>query len=223
MDEENVKVEQPEVTSQENASISPENEINWQKFREQRSEERKVRAELEAKAKRDAEEKQALKEALEALVNNKTNYSEEPAEVSSDEEWDRRFQQWEQKQERKKAEEEQRNAPALIRQEYHDFDKICSDENIDYLQYKFPEVYVAFKAMPDSRDKWRNIYGAIKRLIPNPDSSKDQRKAEKNFNKPQSMNVGGVTSTGDSAPMMLTESRKADNYKRMVARMKGTA
>ena len=55
----------------------------------------------------------------------------------------------------------------------------------------------------------------------NPNSSKDQKKAENNFNKPQSMAVSGVSQTGDSAPMMLDDKKRSDNWSRMQRVMKG--
>ena len=79
-----------------------------------------------------------------------------------------------------------------------------------------------YKHLPDSYDKWAAIYKAVKRFVPNPDSGKDQRKAEKNFGKPQSMAVAGNTQTTDSAPMMLDDKRRQDNWNRMQKVMKGS-
>jgi len=61
----------------------------------------------------------------------------------------------------------------------------------------------------------------VERFVPNTNSGKDAKKAEQNFNKPQSMAVPGATQTGDTAPMMLDEKRKVDNYARMMKVMKG--
>ena len=104
---------------------------------------------------------------------------------------------------------------------FSDFNQVCSQENLDYLQYHYPEVAAGFKHAPDTFETWANIYKAMKRFVPNPDSKKDQARIEKNLAKPQSMSVPGSTQTGDHAPMDLSEKRRQDNWQRMQRVMKG--
>lgn len=224
------KVEEKVEITQENNSISPENEINWKKHREQRAAERKAREEAEVRARKSAEEAAALKAAMEALVNKKNNYINDISDDTDREETeDERIQkkidnalaQERKKQEHLQREREIQETPYRLKQMYNDFDEVCSQENIDRFEFDHPEIAAAFEAMPDGINKWSNVYKAIKKFIPNPKSNIDQKKAEKNFVKPQSMSVGGSTQTGDQAPQMLDSKKRADNWNRMQRVMKG--
>ena len=106
--------------------------------------------------------------------------------------------------------------------EYKDFNQVCSTENLDYLDYHYPEVARAFKHAPDGFDKWSDIYKAVKRFVPNIDSRKDARKAENNFNKPQSGSSQNITQNQPgSGAHILTEDRKKANWERMQRSLKG--
>jgi hypothetical protein len=228
-DNQDTKVEEVVENKQENSSISPENEINWKKFREERAADRKSTQEAQALAKRKEEEANALKAAMDALVNRKAPVSDYYYEDRQEETDDERIQKKIDAalaQERKKNEDLQRDRdhkelPNRIRQMYGDWDQIVSQDNEDRLQFDNPELYKAFQHMPDSVDKYAGIYKAIKKLIPNPNSRADEKKVESNFNKPQSMSVGGVTQTGDSAPQILDSKKRTDNWSRMQKVMKG--
>ena len=97
----------------------------------------------------------------------------------------------EKKNEEARKEREQQEFPQRLVSTFTDFDKVCSTENLDYLEYHYPEVAAPYKHLPEGFDKWAQIYKAVKRFVPNPESGKDQKKAEKNFNKPQSMSADG--------------------------------
>lgn len=224
------KVADVEVNVQEqssNANISPENEINWKKFREDRAKERAAMQEAQAKAAAKEEEARALKAALEAVVNkpSQQNYAQEVDETE-EQRLDRLIEdKWQKKQAKERddrAKQEAQELPQKMGRTFKDFDSVCSQENIDYLEYHHPEIHRALKKLPDSFDNWSDIYHTMKKLIPNADSKADAKKAEKNFNKPQSMSVAGSTQTSDHAPQMLTDAKRAANWKRMQANIRRT-
>lgn len=202
-----------------------EKEINWKRFREARELDRKKREEAEREAAKKAQENDALRAALDSVINKAPSRNSEEQEETEDQKLERMIEQRLSDRDRKSAQEraakEQAELPQRLASNYNDFGQVCSEENLDYLEYHYPEITSAFKNQPDSYDKWSNIYKTIKRFVPNPDSRKDQSKADKNFKKPQSMSVPGVTSTTDSAPMMLDEKRRQDNWSRMQRVMKG--
>lgn len=234
--QENSVVENKEVIQQENNNPelqvdkqeSPE-QINWKKFREAREIERKQLEEERKWAKKKEEEAAALKAAMDALLNKSSNSSHtnnnEYEEETEDQRIEKKVKFALEAKERQLEEErkriEQAEFPKKLASTYTDFNQVCSADNLDYLEYHYPEVASAFKYMPDGFDKWASVYKAVKRFVPNTDSKKEQAKAEKNFNKPQSMAVAGVTQTGDTAPMMLDDKRRADNWARMQRTIKG--
>lgn len=215
------KTEQPKTDNQE----TPE-QINWKKFREAREQDRKAKEIAEREAAKKAEEVAALKAAMEALLSKPAPQQQQEAIEESDEDKiqrriDEAINRREKEREEKRMMEEQRNLPITLSKTFNDFDSVCSTENLDYLEYHYPEVAAPYKHLPDSFDKWAAIYKAVKRFVPNPNSQKDQKKAEKNFNKPQSMAVGGNTVSTDSAPIMLDDKRRQDNWARMQRVMRG--
>ncbi len=209
----------------ENQAIETPEQINWKKFREERSRERKEKEEIERDRARKSEEIAALKAAVEALANKPSSPMQEPVEETEEQRIAKYVEQAltdrEKKYEEQRKAQEQREMPQKLASTFKDFDQICSAENLDYLEYHYPEVAAPFKHLPDSFDKWANVYQAVKRFVPNPNSSKDQKKAEKNFNKPQSMSVPGTTLTTDTPPIIMDDKRKADNWIRMQKIMRG--
>ena len=201
-------------------------QINWKRFREGREQDRKAKELAEREAAKKAEEVSALKAAMESLLNKPQSHQmqTEPDDLSEDQRIDKRVEEAIAKRDRQYAEEKQRREqqefPQRLVANFADFDQVCNTENLDYLEFHYPEVAAPYKHLADGYDKWAAIYKAVKRFVPNPNSKKDQRSAEKNFNKPQSMAVGGTTQTTDSAPMMLDEKRRNDNWRRMQQTMR---
>ena len=198
-------------------------QINWKKFREVREKERKAKEEAERRAKEKEEETQALKAALEAVLNKPQ--ANQTQELSDEDEIEKKIQEAikknDEQKDRQRRERERSEEPVKIRQTFPDFDKICSTDNVDYLEYHHPETFAALKSMPDSFEKWTKVYNAIKRYIPNTEAAKDAKRAEANLKKPQSMS-SGLAQTGDQSPIMaLTEERKRDNWVRMQRKIKG--
>lgn len=219
-------------TTQE-AQAAPQSEetpqsIDWRKWKEARKVERQQKEAAEKTAVEEKARGDALKAALEALVNKPQASDQGQTEDTEDSRIQKKIDAA-LANERKRVEDERRQReqaefPQKLAQAYPDFDNVCSSDNLDYLEYHYPEVASGFKHAPDSFDKWSNIYKAVKRFIPNNVTDKQQqKKAEKNGSKPQSMAIAGVAQTGDTAPMMLNEQRKADNWQRMQKRMKGIA
>ncbi len=214
------------------AAVETAEQINWKKFREERAEERKQKEILEKKAREKEAEATALKAAMDAILNkqpvshsNRQQESEYEEEETEDQRIEKKVNALLSAKERQYEDErkrrEQAEFPNKLVSTYSDFNQVCTAENLDYLEYHYPEVAAAFKHAPDGYDKWASVYKAVKRFVPNSDNAKDKSKAEKNFSKPQSMSVAGVTQTGDAPPMMLDDKRRQDNWSRMQKVMKG--
>lgn len=211
-------------------------QINWKKFREAREVERKQREAAEKRAAEKEAEAAALKAAMEALVakgnnnyqqptNNYQTNSNDSVEISDEERIQQRidaaFAAREEKEMKQRAQREQSELPQRLTANFADFNQVCNSDNLDYLEYHYPEVAAAFKHAPEGYDKWSNIYKAVKRFVPNTNSTKDSNKADKNFAKPQAMSIAGKTQVGDTAPQKMDDKRRQDNWSRMQRVMKG--
>jgi hypothetical protein len=227
---------QAQELPQHNNKIVPEvaketdQDRNWRLFREGRDADRK-RAEAEAKrADEKAAEALALKDAMEAILNKQQpqqrNQDDNDGEETEEQRIDRRVEvairQRESSMQKEREERERNSLPQRLNEMYPDFDRVCSQENIDHLEFHYPEIASAFKHAPESLEKWSNIYKTVKRFNPNPDSKKDSMKAEKNLSKPQSMSSGGSSQEGKvGSSFHLDEQRKKDNWSRMQRTLKG--
>lgn len=238
MTEENTVVDNKEVTQGQNQEVptitesekpaETQEQINWKRFREQREIERKQKDAAEKLAAQKTAEAEAIKAAMEAILNKPSPASPQYQE-QEDESEDMRIQKKVeaalavryQKEEEQRRQKEHAEYPQKLVQTFSDFNDVCSADNLDYLEYHYPEVAAPFAHLPDGYAKWAAVYKAVKRFVPNTANKKDSKLAEKNFTKPQSMSVGGVTQTGDSAPQQLDEKRRADNWARMQRVMKG--
>jgi hypothetical protein len=219
-----VQTSQPEHTTPQ--SEETPQQIDWKRFKEARKIERQQKEEAEKRAEQKQQKAEALKAALEALVNKPgtsvTGETEETEDDRIQKKIDQALQAERQRVEKERKQREQAEFPQRLAQTYGDFDKVCSAENLDYLEYHHPEIARAFQKAPDGFDKWSDVYKAIKRYVPNNTTSgKEQKKIEKNMQRPQSMSSAGVTQTGDQAPQYLDDKKKADNWKRMQQRMRG--
>ena len=216
------QVKAPEPVAQEQS----QEDINWKHFREQREADRKAREEAEKKMASKEAEAAALKAAMDALLSKPVPQASQSYEdLSEDEKIEKKVDHILAQRYARDAEErkqrEQQELPKKLATEYKDFNTVCSTENLDYLEYHYPEVARAFKNAPDNYDKWADVYKAVKRFVPNTDSKALERKAEKNMSKPQAMAVPGVTQVGDTAPIMLDEKRRMANWERMQKTLRG--
>lgn len=223
--QEEKRAEPPKAQASEEET--PE-QINWKKYREERKKERQAKEEAERIARQREQEAEALKKALEAALDKKPSRSD----YDSDDDYEddakkfesiveKKFAEYERKRQQQFEEEERKNFPQKLQQTYSDFGKVCNEENLDYLEYHYPEVAEPFKHMPDSYEKWSGIYKAVKRFVKNPDAERERKKAEQNMQRPKSMSTQASTQSGDSIPMILDDARKHANWERMQRRMKG--
>jgi len=203
----------------------PEKE-NWKKYREKREQERKEKLAAEERAAQKEKEVEALKAAMEALVNKPQPQEASSPYYESDEERVQKMVAAALEKERQRLSQEEksreiRELPQRLEKDFRDFNNVCSSENLDYLEYHYPEVARAFGEMRDGYNKWASVYGAVKKLVPNLNPRNDLKKADENLNRPQSMSTAGRTATGDTAPQYLDDRRKAENWKRMQQAIKG--
>lgn len=220
--------EQNNQISVESTVQEPIEDKNWAAIREQRKADRKAKEEAERRALEKAEEAAALRAALEAIANKpsptfNTSYQEEETEEQRlDRIVEARLKQKEEQYKKENYERELREYPSRLRQNYPDFEKVVSAENIDYIEYKNPEITAPYEYMPDGYKKWEMIYKAIKKHIPNLDARKEEARVEKNLSKP-----GSISSTGTIQPpssgssIMLTQAQKDANWARMQKDRKG--
>jgi hypothetical protein len=227
------------VSSSQDTTAAPavqveesEQDRNWKKFREQREIERK---QLEAEKKRAAEKEKeaaALKAAMDSLLNKpdsrsgsqreEVDYFEDDEEKRIEKLVEKKLAEKERIIEQQRQQREQQELPQRLKREYPDFDQVCTSDNLDYLEYHYPEVATAFGHMPDGIEKWTGIYKAAKRFVPNIDAKRAQARAQDNLLKPQS--ASGASAAQAATPNMaraLTDSQKAENYRKMQAMIKG--
>lgn len=204
-------------------------DINWKRFKDARQKEREA-ALKESEARIRAEkEAAALKEALAAAVSKPVLQQNDGYDVEESEEQkierkvNAAIAKKEAEYERQREEKEAREMPQKIKRAFSDFDQVCSTENLDYLEYHHPELAKSLAQRPESFDKWADIYNAVKRYIPNPDATKDMKKAEKNLQKPQSLSNSGLAPSGNAgtSSAILTEKKRAENWDRMQRTLKG--
>lgn len=218
----------PVQTTQENSEPeikTEQNKANWAQFRELREKERREKQEAQKLAEQRKAEADALKAAMEAILN-KQSVQEDNTYISEDEQQkinrlvneaiEKRIKQHEELQKQREIQE----LPKRLNETYRDFDKVCSTENLDYLEYHFPEVAKGFRYMPEGVEKWSSIYQAVKKFVPFENKKQDEARIERNLQKPQA----NVPSMHDTSPKTtgwkLTEEQKAANWARMRKEMK---
>lgn len=214
---------EPAKTEAQPQEETPE-QINWRKFRQERAEAEAKRKEAEERATKTAAEAEALKAALESVLNKPSpmqqHYESQYEEENEDKLLERKLENILQARDAKMREEqkkrEMQELPQKLNQTFSDFGSVCNQENLDYMEFHHPEIAKAFQHMPDSFDKWASVYTAVKKLVPNPNSKKDEKRIDQNLSKPQSMSIPGITQTGDSAPNYLDDAKKKANWERMV-------
>jgi hypothetical protein len=217
-------------TSSNKEETSPKSSADWQKFREARAQERKQAEEMQRQAEKSAAEASALKAALEAIVSkpspqqNQNNYydQEETEEQRIDKRVNDALAKRDAEYERQRKEREHQEFPQKLQSTFSDFNQVCSTENLDYLEYHYPEVAEAFKHSPDGYQKWAAVYKAVKRFVPNIDGRKEMARAEANLAKPQSISSPTASTSGQGVgASRLDDGRKRANWERMQKQMKG--
>lgn len=201
-------------------------QINWKKFRSKREIERKQKADAEKRAQQKADEAEALRSALEALVEDSpkksTSYNDSPDEDDTQKSIQAAVKKAIEEEKRRAAEEEAKNFPKKLVKDHPDFQSVCTPENLDYLEFHYPEVTAPYAELPDSYKKWDNIYKAIKKFIPNAPTDRDKRIMDKNQHKPQSSSAAQLAADGRPGKSnFLTEEQKNANWERMQKIQKG--
>ena len=234
------KIETPQQTTTENKEVENHEDPNWRAFREARKRDRLEREAAERKAADKEQEVAALKAAMEAAFSNKgptaqsyqqhygMNQGYDKQEETEEQRIERKVNSLLEKKETqyKKEQEdyERREYPNRLKKDYPDFTYVCSQENLDYLDYHYPEVSRPLQRLGDGYDKWHDIYHAVKKFIPNHSTAKKEAaRAEINGSKPRSISSSGPSPTGE-APRQTwqeVESRRADNWARMQRTLKG--
>lgn len=221
--------EQP--TESETNLVTDSNEepekINWKIFREQYKKEKKAREELE---------QFVLNNLNTNTVQQKTQpQPEEKYDLPSDWLTGDDIRTWEEKVLEKKLEEKleaklrakeeeraRKDLPNRIRSSMQDFDQVCNDTNVTYLEQKHPEVAEALAAIPDEYKRWRAIYDYIKRVVPNNQAQADKAKAVSNQSKPQSASASVPQGTlQNGAPHQMTRQRRAELWAEMQRASRG--
>lgn len=235
------KLDTPVV--QNNADKAPVSEEkpedpNWRAFREARKKDRLEKEAAERRAAEKEAEVAALKAAMEAafaknpgpIARSSGRESYDYAnEETEDERIEKKIQaaiaQREQQYERELQQREQQEYPARLSQAYPDFKNTIASENLDYLEYHYPEVAGPLSRLPEGFDKWADIYRAVKKFVPNSTTAKkDAARADANYQKPRSISSPGMTQNKDfSGSAILSEDQKKSNWERMQKTLKGLA
>lgn len=222
----NQKIETNQVTNPE-----PVENPDWRAFREARKKDRAEREAAEKRAAEAAEKAEAMKAAMEALLSRNApqqqhsgwGQEEETEEQRISKLVDQRLAAKEAEYARQREEEERKHYPQRLQQNFPDLNQVLSQENLDYLDYHYPEVSRPLQRLQEGYDKWSDTYAAVKKLVPNQANAKrDAARAESNFQKPRSMSAPGM-SQPESLPgsHILTEEKRQANWARMQKLLKG--
>lgn len=231
------KLDNPHNSSSPDSPESAE-DPNWRAFREARKKDRAEREAAEKKAAEKEHEIAALKAAMEAAFSKSAptpqayqNYYGMPEQQEETEEQriERKVNEMLTKKqhqyEKERQEQEHKEYPQRLMKSYPDLNQVVSQENLDYLDYHYPEVSRPLQRLGDGYDKWSDIYQAIKKFVPNATNARrEAAKADANFAKPKSISSTGLTqNTNSQDSARLTEDRKASNWQRMQQIMKGVS
>lgn len=200
--------------------------VNWKKFREEREKDRKAKEEAVKRANDKEAEASALKAAMEAILNknnqsqSNNSYDSEREETEEDriaKHVEAALKKRDDMYEKQRAEREYQEFPQRLNSTYSDFEKVCCTENLDYLEFHYPEVAEMLAALPQGYDRWSKTYRSVKKLVPNVDTKKDILRSDKNNMKPQSLSNSGISqsTTPAASAFRLDEQRKAENWARM--------
>ena len=224
---------QAENTKTEPDEANENGDPNWKIFREQRKKDRDLREAAERRAQEKESEAAALRAAMEAAFakesrsESRSKRYEEDEEETEDQRIEKKVQAAlaarDRQYEQDKYQREQKEYPERLKKSYSDFDSVVAAENLDYLEYHYPEVAAPLKRLPDGYDKWSDIYRAVRKFVPNATSAKKEAaKAEANLTKPKSISSTGVTQPGEAkGAHILSEEKRAANWERMQKTLKG--
>jgi len=223
----------PEVKDQENSE-----DVNWKAFREARKKDRAEKEAAERKAADKEAEVAALKAAMEAAFSKNTPTTAQRTDYQSygfdeteseEEKFEKKVREkvkeelsaFEQRMLQQQQQREHQEYPQRLSQSYPDFNSVVTEENLDYLEYHYPEIARPLKRQNEGFDKWSDTYHALKKLVPNAANAKrEAQKAAQNGVKPRSMSSQGITQPQEMKNI-LSDSQKAANWERMQRTLKG--
>jgi len=219
--EETSKLSESVATMEASPEIKSEsNKENWKKFREERENDRKARIEAERMAEQKRQEAEALKAAMESLLNKDQpqgqyqGYNTESEEDIIEKKVRAALDKERQRNEEARRQQEVQELPKKLEETYRDFNKVCNTESLDYLEFHYPEVAAGFKYMPEGFTKWSAIYQAVKRFVPQ-GHKEDQKRIEENAMKPKTSLPNMTDTKPIGSPWVLSEDRKKANWERM--------
>jgi hypothetical protein len=224
---EEVQTKVEDTKQSETASFikTDENQENWRKYREQREVERKQRQEAEQRAEKSRKEAEALKAAMDAILNKPNSQENTYQDDDEDKRIERKIQDAIEKDRQRAREEaikhEQATFPQRLTSTYKDFNNVCNSENLDYLDFHYPEIVAGYKHMPEGYDKWSAIYQAVKKFVPFGEKKEDAARINRNMQKPQAATASLTDTKPETLGWKLTEERRKANWARMQADMKG--
>lgn len=231
----NTSQQNTETKTNQNAEETKE-DPNWKAFREARKRDRAEREAAERKAAEKEAEIAALKAAMEAAFSKsaptpqayQNYYGIEQPEESEDEKIEKKVNAIlaakEEQYRREQAERERIEYPTKLARDFPDFKHVCSQENLDYLDYHYPELSRPLQRLPEGYDKWSDIYHAVKKFIPNYGNvKKEVIRADINMQKPKSISSSLPSQTGDGPRQTWQEieQRRAENWERMQRTLRG--
>lgn len=228
-----------EQNTQENNLETNENP-NWKAFREARKKDRLEKEAAERKAKEKEAEVAALKAAMEAAfsknapspqayqqyygMNEEFNDLNETEEQKIERKLNELLEKRQREYQKQQEEIEQREYPNRLKKDMPDFSYVCSQENLDYLDFHYPEISRPLQRLQEGYDKWHDIYHAVKKLIPNHSTAKKEAvRAEINTNKPKSISSTQLSNPGQPPreSWQEQERKRAENWARMQRTLKG--
>lgn len=229
-----------EVKKEQSISAETSEDPNWRAFREARKKDRLEKEAAEKRAIEKEAEVTALKAAMEAAFSksapspqsyqqyygNQTSYDQE--EETEDQRIEKKVNALliakEERARKESVEREQKEYPNRLMKDLPDFNHVVSQENLDYIDFHYPEVSRPLQRLSDGYEKWSDIYHAIRKFVPNHSSAKKEAaKADANHQKPKSISSTSITQSGGnvSHTIIEVEQRRAANWERMQRLIKG--
>ncbi len=230
----NISQQKVDANLTQNTEAGKEEDPNWRAFREARKKDREERIAAEKRANEKEAEAAALKAAMEAAFSKSAppvdayqQYYGQPEETD-DEKIEKKVNAIlasREEQARKAAyEREKQEYPNRLVKDFPDFNHVIAQENLDYMDYHYPEVSRPLQRLQDGYEKWSDIYHAVKKFVPNNTTArKEAAKAESNQMKPKSISTSTMTNSGEPVRNSIqeVEQRRADNWARMQRILKG--
>jgi len=121
----------------------------------------------------------------------------------------------------RQSDRERKEMPNNLQKRHTDFKEIVHQENLDYLDYHYPDIAGALAHLPEGVEKWSSIYNTVKKLVPNVGKG-DARRLDQNSQKPQAMTSTSASPSEEKGHgKYLSPAEKSANYKRLIELSRG--